>query len=152
MSREENHIKDISVKADSKAIYVSAENHEIYDGIKSLENPILWNSENPHLYTVIIKGKTEFIPIKVGMRDIAVSDKDELLINGVAVKLKEVNHHDTHPITGSVMSDADLKNDLMRMKELNINTVRTSHYPPTSGFLNMCDEMGFYVIGENDME
>lgn len=120
--------------------------------IKSLENPILWNSENPHLYTVIIKGKTEFIPIKVGMRDIAVSDKGELLINGVAVKLKGVNHHDTHPITGSVMSDADLKNDLLRMKELNINTVRTSHYPPTPDFLNMCDEMGFYVIDENDME
>lgn len=155
LSREENHIKDISVKADSKSIYVSAENYEIYDGKKRIESfakPILWNSENPHLYTVIIKGKTEFIPIKVGMRDIAVSDEGELLINGVPVKLKGVNHHDTHPKTGSVMSDADLKNDLLKMKELNINTVRTSHYPPTPEFLNMCDEMGFYVIDENDME
>jgi len=155
LSRESGHIKDIEVKADSKNISVSCSDYEIYDGfekIESLENPILWNAEKPHLYTVIVKGKTEFIPIKVGMRDIKISEQNELLINGQSVKLKGVNHHDTHPETGSVMSDEALRLDLEKMKELNINTVRTSHYPPTPEFLNMCDEMGFYVIDEADCE
>lgn len=155
LSREENHIKDITVKADCKSISVSCDNYEIFDmdgNAANLDDPILWNAENPYLYTVAIKGKTEFIPIKVGMREIAISENLELLINGVSVKLKGVNHHDTHPTKGYTMSDEDLRIDLEKMKELNINTIRTSHYPPTPEFLNMCDEMGFYVIDEADLE
>ena len=155
LSREVGHIKDVEIKADTKSIYVSADNYEIYDGkkrIETLSKPVLWNAEKPHLYTVVVKGKTEFIPFKVGMRDISVSSEGELLINGTSVKLKGVNHHDTHPKNGSVMTDEELRLDLQKMKELNINTIRTSHYPPTPEFLNMCDEMGFYVIDENDME
>ena len=155
LSREEGHIKDVSVKADTKTIAVDAQNYEIYDGkekVENLDKPILWNSENPHLYTVIVKGKTEFIPIKVGMREITVSDKYELLVNGVSVLLKGVNHHDTHPTKGWTMSDEDIRKDLETMKFLNINAIRTSHYPPTPEFLNMCDEMGFYVIDETDIE
>ena len=76
----------------------------------------------------------------------------ELLVNGTAVKLKGVNHHDTHPINGWSMTDEEIKNDLLLMKKLNINTIRTSHYPPTPKFLEMCDEMGFYVMLETDLE
>lgn len=155
LSREENHIKDINIKADCKTISVSVSDYEIYDAehkIADLEHPILWNAENPYLYTVVVKGKTEYIPIKVGMREIKISDKQELLINGVSVKLKGVNHHDTNAYRGYVMSEEELKTDLLKMKELNINTVRMSHYPPTPEFLNMCDEMGFYVIDETDLE
>lgn len=156
LSREKNHIKDITVKADCKNISVSCDNYEIFDMngnvFANLDNPILWNAENPYLYTVVVKGDTEYIPIKVGMREIAISENFELLINGVSVKLKGVNHHDTHPTKGYTMSDEDLRIDLEKMKELNINTIRTSHYPPTPEFLNMCDEMGFYVIDEADLE
>ena len=155
LSRETNHIKDVTVLADCKGISVSCGNYEIFDmdgNPTDLNKPVLWNAENPYLYTVVLKGKTEFIPIKVGMREIAVSEKSELLINGIPVKLKGVNHHDTHPIKGYTMSDEDLRTDLEKMKELNINTIRTSHYPPTPEFLNMCDEMGFYVIDEADLE
>ena len=155
LSREENHIKDIKVSADCKAINVSCDNYEIYDAdhnLANLNNPILWNAENPYLYTVVVKGTTEYIPIKVGMREIKISDKLELLINGVSVKLKGVNHHDTNAYRGYVMSEEELKTDLLKMKELNINTVRMSHYPPTPEFLTMCDEMGFYVIDETDLE
>ncbi|MBR2885527.1 MAG: DUF4981 domain-containing protein, partial [Clostridia bacterium] len=154
LSREEKHIEDVYIKADTKKIIVDAENYEIYDGdkIADLSNPVLWNAEKPHLYTVVVKGKTEFIPFKVGMRDIKVSEKGELLINGVPVILRGVNHHDTHPQKGWTMSESDLRQDLMLMKELNINTVRTSHYPPTPEFLNMCDELGFYVVDEADLE
>ncbi len=155
LSREENHVKDIDIKADCKSISVSCENYEIYDAnnqIADLTNPVLWNAEQPYLYTVVVKGETEYIPLKVGMREIKISDKQELLINGVSVKLKGVNHHDTNAYRGYVMSEEELKTDLLKMKELNINTVRMSHYPPTPEFLTMCDEMGFYVIDETDLE
>ena len=155
LSREENHIEDVYIKADTKSIRVDAENYEIYDGnekVDNLDSPILWNAENPHLYTVVVKGETEYIPFLVGMREVSVSDKNELLINGVPVLLKGVNHHDTHPTKGYTMSEEDLMYDLLKMKELNINTIRTSHYPPTPEFLNMCDRMGFYVIDETDIE
>ena len=155
LSREENHIRDVFIRADSKTITVDAESYEIYDGktmLESLEHPILWNAEKPHLYTVIVKGKTEFIPFKVGMRDIKISAENELLVNGAPVKLKGVNHHDTHPEKGYTMSEEDLKKDLLLMKQLNINTIRTSHYPPTPEFMNLCDELGFYVIDETDLE
>lgn len=155
LSRERNHIKDIRITADCKTISVSCSDYAIYDAenqIADLSNPILWNAENPYLYTIVVKGTSEFIPIKVGMREIKISDKLELLVNGVSVKLKGVNHHDTDAHKGYVMTEEDLRNDLAKMKELNINTIRMSHYPPTPEFLNMCDEMGFYVIDETDLE
>ena len=155
LSREENHIKDVFIKADTKSITVEAENYEIFDGnikLDTIENPILWNAEQPHLYTVIVKGKTEYIPFRVGMREIAVSDKGELLINGTSVILKGVNHHDTHPKNGYCLTEAELENELIKMKQLNINTIRTSHYPPTPEFLNLCDKYGFYLIDETDIE
>ena len=155
LSREENHVKDIKVTADCKSISVSLKNYEIYDEngkLADLEHPVLWNAEHPYLYTVIVKGESEFIPVKIGMREISLSDKHELLVNGVSVKLKGVNHHDTNAYRGYVMSEEELRTDLLKMKELNINTVRMSHYPPTPEFLNLCDEMGFYVIDEADLE
>ena len=155
LSREENHIEDIFIKANCKTIEVDAENYEIYDGfekVENLDNPILWNAEKPHLYTVVVKGKTEYIPFSVGMREISVSSDGELLINGVRVILKGVNHHDTYPNKGWTMLEEDILNDLKLMKELNINAIRTSHYPPTPELLNLCDKMGFYVIDEADIE
>ena len=155
LSREKNHIKDIEVTTDGKTLSISADNYEIYDNgkkIDCIDNPVLWNAEKPYLYTIIIKGKTEFIPIKAGIRKIEISDKCELLINGTPVKLKGVNHHDMNPFTGYYMSNKLLKEELLQMKELNINTIRMSHYPPTPDFLEMCDEIGFYVIDEADIE
>ncbi len=155
LSREDGHITDVSIKADTKTIAVDAENYEIYDGdtlVENLSEPVLWNAENPHLYTVIVKGKTEYIPFYVGMREVSVSNYNELLINGVPVKLKGVNHHDTHPKNGYCMTEQEILNDLTLMKKLNINTVRTSHYPPTPEFLNFCDKLGLYVIDETDVE
>ena len=100
----------------------------------------------------MVKGKSEYIPFYVGMREISVSDKYELMINGTPVILKGVNHHDTNPYKGYCMTEEELMHDLQLMKSLNINAIRTSHYPPTPEFLNMCDKMGFYVIDETDLE
>ena len=116
------------------------------------QNPILWNAEKPHLYTVQLERDGEVIELRSGLRKIEVSGDYALLVNGVAVKLHGVNHHDTSATRGWCQSDEELRNDLLLMKELNINCVRTSHYPPTPKFMQMCDELGFYVICETDIE
>ena len=117
-----------------------------------IENPVLWNAEKPYLYEVELKKAGEVIYESIGLRTFAINENNEFLVNGVSVKLKGVNHHDSHPENGWVMSDEDIINDLKLMKELNINCVRTSHYPPTPRFLNFCDKMGFYVVLETDIE
>ena len=75
-----------------------------------------------------------------------------MLINGVSVKLHGVNHHDTSKYNGWCQTKEELREDLLLMKKLNINCVRTAHYPPTPCFMEMCDELGFYVICETDIE
>ncbi len=114
--------------------------------------PILWNAEKPHLYTVELERDGEILTLKAGLRSIAISEQYALLVNGVPVKLHGVNHHDTSANRGWCQSDEELRADLLLMKALNINCIRTSHYPPTPRFLEMCDELGFYVICETDIE
>jgi beta-galactosidase len=155
LSRDKDSARDIEVCVDNKRITVSEEDYEIYDGknkLEDLDEPILWNAEKPHMYTVVVKSENEYIPFKVGIREISVSEKGELLINGVSVKLKGVNRHDTHPTLGHYTPYEHMKSELLKMKELNINCIRTSHYPPTPEFLNLCDELGFYVVDETDIE
>lgn len=116
------------------------------------ENPVLWNPEKPFLYTVVLERDGEIIEFKTGLRDVKISNDFELLINDVPVKLHGVNHHDTSKYRGWCQTEDELSADLKLMKELNINCIRTSHYPPTPRFIQMCDEMGFYVICETDIE
>ena len=152
--RNKGHLFDIEIPFDSKGIYYKGE-YKVYDkdgNETDLSSPILWNAENPYLYTVVINSSDEYIPFKIGLRDQSISKKGELLINGVPVKLKGINHHDTHPYDGYTMSYEFMLNDLKKMKELNINTIRTSHYPPQPAFIELCDELGFYVIDEADIE
>ncbi len=117
-----------------------------------VNDTVLWNAEKPYLYTVKIESMGEIITQKVGFRTIEIAPNLALLINGVPVKLHGVNHHDTHPINGWCQTDDELLNDLKLMKSLNINCVRTAHYPPTPRFLDFCDELGFYVVLETDIE
>lgn len=156
LSRDECHIGDIEIFADDKEIkYNGKGEFMLFDANGSeadLTTPILWNAEKPYLYTAVIKHGSEYIPQKVGMRKIEVSDKGELLINGVSVLLKGVNHHDTHPEHGYYIPNDELKAELELMKKLNINTIRTSHYPPTPYLLELCDKLGFYVVDETDIE
>ncbi len=154
LSRPQGHLFDIAIGFDDKAIYCK-ENYKVYDANgqeTDLLSPILWNAEKPYLYTVIVEQAGEYIPFKVGLRKQEISPIGELLINGVSVKLKGVNHHDTHPENGYVQTYEELKTDLLKMKELNINTIRMSHYPPQPKFMELCDELGFYVIDEADIE
>lgn len=169
LHRPDDHISDIHVYTKKDTVFVetdknckislfNAENVLIASNDNAckaefkVENPIYWNAEKPYLYTVVAEYNGEVITQKIGIRDIAVSSKYELLINGVSVKLHGVNHHDTHPNNGWYQTDEELRSELLVMKKLNINCVRTSHYPPTPSFLEMCDELGFYVILETDIE
>ncbi|MBO4468332.1 MAG: glycoside hydrolase family 2 [Clostridia bacterium] len=118
----------------------------------SPENPILWNAEKPFLYGFELERNGEIITLKSGLRDIKISENYELLINGVPVKLLGVNHHDTSKFRGWCQTKEEICKDLSLMKELNINCIRTSHYPPVPQFMEICDEMGFYVVCETDIE
>nr|WP_255570213.1 glycoside hydrolase family 2 TIM barrel-domain containing protein [Cohnella sp. CFH 77786] len=116
-----------------------------------LENPSLWNAEHPYLYKVTLQTDEEIIGDKVGLRDIEVHN-GAILLNGVAIKFKGVNRHDSDPVTGAVISREQMLVDLYLMKQHNINSIRTSHYPNSPVFLQLCDELGFYVIDEADLE
>ncbi len=154
LSRAKGHIFDIEIGFDDKGIYFDGK-YTIYDAQgreTDLSAPILWNAEKPYLYTVVVEQAGEYIPVKVGLRTQEVNEKGEFLINGVSVKLKGVNHHDTHPYNGFVQTREELKQDLLKMKQLNINCVRMSHYPCQPALMELCDEMGFYVIDEADLE
>lgn len=113
--------------------------------------PILWNAENPYLYKLILQTDQETIGEKIGVRTIRV-ENGCVLINGVAVKFKGVNRHDSNPKTGLCVSKDDMIEDLFLMKQHNMNAIRTSHYPNAPIFLKLCDEMGFYIIDEADIE
>lgn len=154
LSRPCGHLFDLDISFDAKGIYYDGA-YKVFDADgqeTDLETPILWNAEQPYLYTVVIQEAGEYIPVKAGLRKQEISEKGELLINGVSVKLKGVNHHDTHPYNGYTLTYDEMRRDLSRMKELNINTIRASHYPPPPVFLELCDEMGFYVVDEADLE
>lgn len=175
LSRCKNHIRDIDIASDLTSVWGSIltkgekglqiycslydndiliEKKELIDGCLSftLDNAKQWTAETPNLYTLVLNCQDEFIPIQVGFRTIEVSPLGELLINGTPVKLKGINHHDTHPRQGHMMTLDDIHLDLQTMKRLNINTIRTAHYPPTSEFLKLCNEYGFYVVDEADIE
>lgn len=118
----------------------------------TLDDPILWNAEVPYLYTLVFRYQEEVIRQSVGFVRYGINSQGAFTVNDVAVKLKGVNHHDTHPQNGYTMTDDELLQDLKLMKKLNINCIRTSHYPPSPRMLEYCNRMGFYVMLETDLE
>ena len=169
LQRPENHIVNAEIRTKDNAVLYNlgkSANVKLYDALNTLigaqndtasgkievESPIYWNAEKPYLYKMVIERDGEIIEQNVGFRTIEVADSGALLINGVKVKLKGVNHHDTDQENGYCQTNEQLYNDLKLIKSLNMNCVRTSHYPPTPAFLDMCDELGLYVVLECDIE
>ena len=168
LQRPEGHIGDVQIIPNESTIEIRLDGsahvtiregekvltHARMDGSFSFrpEHSVLWNAEKPFLYSVDLERDGETIVLKAGLRKIEISPEYALLVNGVAVKLHGVNHHDTSAHRGWCQSDEELRQDLLLMKALNINCVRTSHYPPTPKFIQMCDEIGLYVICETDIE
>lgn len=169
LSRPRGHIKDISITTDENIINIDFEGSAeitLFDAENNIidiknatnkaqfkvDNPVLWNAEKPYLYEVKFKYGDEIISQKVGFVTYSIGKDNEFLVNGVEVKLKGVNHHDTHSLNGWTMTEEEFRQDLLLMKKLNINSIRTSHYPPAPKFMEMCDELGFYVMLETDLE
>ena len=112
---------------------------------------MLWNAEQPYLYTLTLQTGAETIEQKVGIRWISV-EEGKILINGKQVKFRGVNRHDSNPYTGAAVTREDVIRDLQLMKESNVNAIRTSHYPNAPYFPELCSEYGFYMIAEADLE
>ena len=110
-----------------------------------------WTAETPRLYDLYVETDTECVLLRTGFREVRV-DGRRFLVNGRPVKLHGVNHHDTSPTAGYVMTPEEIERDVHLCKKHNIDTIRTSHYPPDPYLLEMCDELGIYVVDEADLE
>ena len=116
-----------------------------------------WSAEHPNRYRLVVTLLTpagdvhEVVADTVGFRRVEVLDR-QLLVNGEPVMIRGVNRHDHHPDRGKAVTVADMRADLVTMKRHNVNAVRCSHYPNDPRFLDLCDELGLYVVDEADIE
>lgn len=123
------------------------------DGSLTLEvpAPVLWNTENPYLYTMVLETEDEVIVDHIALRSVEIKDA-VLYVNGQNIKFRGVNRHDSDPVTGFVIDKDQIKRDLTLMKQHNFNAIRSSHYPNVPYFYEMCERYGFMVIDEADIE
>lgn len=147
-----NEIKHLEVNVDAPA------GEEItIENTVTIVKPQKWNPEQPYLYTLITTlfdgngDELSSYPFKVGFRKVEINGV-EFLVNGVSVKLKGVNRHDTHYRYGHVMPVEEMIRDIELMKQHNINCVRTAHYPNDPRWLDLCDKYGLFVVNEADLE
>ncbi len=118
-----------------------------------ISNAKPWSAESPYLYNAVISveqnGKTlHQVVERIGFRTIDVRERDGVYVNNRRIRFKGVNRHCFWPTTGRTVSRAQSLNDVMLIKEMNMNAVRMSHYPPDKHFLELCDSVGLYVIDE----
>lgn len=124
---------------------------------KKISNPLKWSAEKPHLYKLVLEleddeGNTlEAVEEQVGFRELEIKNA-QLLVNGVPVVIRGVNRHEHDPVHGRTMSRELIEKDMKIMKELNVNGIRTSHYPNDPLFYELADEYGFYVCDEVNAE
>ncbi|MFG2860908.1 glycoside hydrolase family 2 TIM barrel-domain containing protein [Streptomyces sioyaensis] len=110
-----------------------------------------WTAEDPHLYDGELVTPGERIPLRIGFRTVRVED-GLLKVNGRRILLRGVNRHEFHPRHGRALGPETMRSDLLLIKRHHINAVRTSHYPPDPAFLDLCDELGLWVVEECDLE
>lgn len=118
-----------------------------------VERPKLWTAETPDLYAVNVQLKKADKPVyelarKFGFRTIEIRKGDGIYLNGVKIKMKGINRHVFWPETGRCVSPALDLQDVKLIREMNMNAVRCSHYPPDQSFLDYCDSLGLYVLDE----
>ena len=170
LTRPENHITDYKIEtsfSDSDGILTFINESSVDIKIVLENNSVIvpgkmkaemvvpdvkpWTAENPNLYTLELYANGEKIIESVGFREITIDGK-VFKINGEPVKLKGVNRHDFNCETAATVSLEELARDIHLMKELNVNAVRTSHYPNSPEFYMLCDTFGIYVMDEADLE
>ena len=124
-----------------------------------VKNVRKWSAETPNLYTLVVSpiqnggmySPYEIIQVKVGFRKVEIKNK-QLLVNGQPVLLKGANRHEMDPDAGYNVSEQRMIQDIMMMKRLNINAVRTCHYPDDPRWYDLCDKYGLYVVAEANQE
>jgi beta-galactosidase/evolved beta-galactosidase subunit alpha len=120
-------------------------------------DPRKWTAETPNLFTLLVILRdsagaiTEVTPVRVGFRKVEIKDGN-LLVNGVPIMLKGVNRHEFHPNLGRAVPLETMLQDVLLMKQHNINAVRTSHYPHDPRWYDLCDRYGLYLMDECDLE
>ena len=122
----------------------------------NVKNPLKWTAETPNLYTLyttLMDGKqvAEVVPQRVGFRKVEIKNA-QVLVNGQPVLFKGANRHELDPVTGYVVSMDRMLEDIRVMKELNINAVRTCHYPNDPRWYELCDIYGIYMVAEANIE
>ncbi|KAL3463530.1 glycosyl hydrolases family 2, TIM barrel domain-containing protein [Aspergillus heterothallicus] len=121
-----------------------------------VSNPLKWTAETPNLYDLSITISSnntplQTIPHRVGFRQVEIL-QGNITINGKPILFRGVNRHDHHPLHGRAVPLSFLRNDLLLMKQHNVNSVRCCHYPSHPALFSLCDELGLYVMDEADLE
>jgi len=125
--------------------------------IQTVERPRQWTAETPYLYTLVLTlrdsggAAIDLESCRVGFRQVEIKD-GILLLNGQRLVVRGVDRHEHHPVRGRAVTDQDMIEDIVLMKKLNFNTVRTSHYPNHPRWYELCDQYGLYVIDEANIE
>ncbi|MET7691706.1 glycoside hydrolase family 2 TIM barrel-domain containing protein [Streptomyces sp. NPDC005483] len=140
-----------------QAVALASGDETTVQAAKAVPTPKLWSAEHPYLYTAVLRlrdpaGKViETLSHRVGLREFAL--KDGLMrINGKPVSFRGTNRHEMHPDRGTALTRADLVKDITIIKRMNINSVRTSHYPNNPLWLELADEYGLYLVDETNLE
>lgn len=152
---------DITLFKDRKKISIGQKEITVNEGEnfvkfeKFIEKPVLWSGETPELYTMLIEldcdGNKTYKAIRIGFKQIEIKG-EKILVNGQPLLIRGVNRHDFDPDHGWAVPYERYIQDLNIMKRNNINSIRTSHYPNDPVLYDLCDEYGFYVMDECDLE
>ena len=124
----------------------------------NVKSPKLWSAETPNLYDLVVTLKDKDGNVvdrrgsKVGFRKVSIREDGALLINGQRMVFHGVNRHDFSPVNGRAITPEEIEQDILCMKRLNINAIRTSHYPNDPIFYDLCDKYGMYVLAEANVE
>lgn len=136
---------------DAKGTKVAQFASDSASAMKEVKNVALWSAEKPNLYTLILKKGGDIRTKKIGFKEQKIVG-EVFYINGLAIKLRGVNRHETNPDNGRTVTLEDMIKDIELMKRYNIDTVRTSHYPNHRLWYELCDRYGIYVVAEANVE
>ncbi|MFQ6038194.1 MAG: glycoside hydrolase family 2 TIM barrel-domain containing protein, partial [Candidatus Aminicenantales bacterium] len=145
------------ILASAETPYIAPDAESVLTMKAGVPDPLKWSAEKPHLYTVLLTLKDrsgevlEFESCAFGFREVTVRN-GQLLLNGKPILIKGVNRHEHDPDTGHFVTQASMIRDIRLMKQHNITTVRTSHYPNDPEWYELCDRYGLYVIDEANIE
>ena len=151
---------DLEVIDANGGISLAVDGIKVVNGVADFEtvvlDPALWSAEAPNLYTLTVRADTrkeavDFTEILFGFRTVEIKG-NQVLVNGQPVLFKGADRHELSATGGYIVTEAEMIRDIRIMKELNINAVRTCHYPDDPRWLALCDQYGLYVVDEGNIE